>query len=320
LRLSLLGFGHVGRAFADLLERQRSVYPFRIVGIHTATQGTAYDNRGIGLQPNFGSPAQSVEEFLDRSRPEIVLELTTLNPWSGEPAISHIRAAFERRAHVVTANKGPIAHAYHDLCEMARRAAVEFRFESTCMDGTPVFNMVRNNLPGVKILGFTGVLNSTSKIAIAAMRQGLTMAQGIDQARVMGIAEANASYDIDGWDSSAKTAALANVLMNARVTPADVDRHGIGDITPEYVQILARERKQVCLVSRAEYLDKKIALRTQPEVLDESDLLAVVHGTSNLLLLHTDLMGVVGTVSISPGLQQTAYGVFSDVVDIAKTI
>lgn len=320
MRLSLLGFGHVGRAFAALLERQRSVYPFRIVGIHTAIQGTAYDNRGLGLQPNFGSPAQSVEEFLDRSRPEIVLELTTLNPWTGEPAISHIRAAFERRAHVVTANKGPIAHAYHDLCEMARRAAVEFRFESTCMDGAPVFNMVRNNLPGVRILGFTGVLNSTSKIAIAAMRRGLTMEQGIDQARAMGIAEADASYDIDGWDSSAKTAALANVLMNARVTPANVDRRGIGDVTPEYVQSLARDRKQVCLVSRAEYLDGKIALRTQPEVLDDGDLLAVVEGTSNLLLLHTDLMGVVGTVSISPGLEQTAYGVFSDVVDIAKSI
>jgi hypothetical protein len=31
-------------------------------------------------------------------------------------------------------------------------------------------------------------------------------------------------------------------------------------------------------------------------------------------------MGTVGTVSISPGVEQTAYGVFSDLVDIARTI
>jgi homoserine dehydrogenase len=45
-----------------------------------------------------------------------------------------------------------------------------------------------------------------------------------------------------------------------------------------------------------------------------------VHGTSNLLLLDTDLMGTVGMVEISPGVGQTAYGVFSDVIDIAKTL
>ncbi|HJY09171.1 MAG TPA: hypothetical protein VJ323_22815, partial [Bryobacteraceae bacterium] len=35
----------------------------------------------------------------------------------------------------------------------------------------------------------------------------------------------------DGWDSAAKTAALANVLMDARVTPQSVERRGILDLT-----------------------------------------------------------------------------------------
>jgi homoserine dehydrogenase len=320
LRLALLGFGNVGRAFARLLDQQKCVYPFRIVGVHTATRGTAYCERGIGLQPDFGPAAESADEFLDKSKPEIVIEITTLFPRTGQPAISHIQKSFDRGAHVVTANKGPIANAYADLREHARRAGVEFRFESTCMDGAPVFNMVRNNLPAVKILGFTGVLNSTSKVVLGAMRRGLTKEQGLEEARSMGIAEADASYDLDGWDSSAKTAALANVLMDARVTPADVDRRGVGDVTPDYVQGLVREGKHLCLVSRAERKDSGLVLQTQPEVVDETDLLAVMQGTSNLLLLHTDLMGTVGMVSIAPGVEQTAYGVFADVVDIARTI
>src|SRR5271157_3986772 len=110
------------------------------------------------MQPRMAS----IEEFLDAARAQIAVELTTLDPTSGQPAIAHIRAAFARGMHVVTANKGPIAHAYADLRDMAVRAGVQFRFESTVMDGAPVFNLARYTLPGVTVLGFTGALNSTS--------------------------------------------------------------------------------------------------------------------------------------------------------------
>src|SRR5262249_42282703 len=122
--------------------------------------------------------------------------------------------------------------------------------------------------------------------------------------------------DLDGWDSAAKTAALANVLMDARVKPADVQREGIGGFTAERVRKLAAQHKTVCLVSRGETTANGVRLSVRPEILDDTDLLATVQGTSNLILLHTDLMGAVGTLSISPGVEQTAYGLFSDLVDI----
>jgi homoserine dehydrogenase len=303
-----------------LLQRQRSAYPFHIVGIHTARHGTAYGKSGLDIDAPFGPAANSVEEFLDRAKSDIVVETTTLNPATGEPALSHIRAAFARGRHVVTANKGPIAHAYALLRDEAKKAGVEFRFESTVMDGVPVFNSVRKNLPGVKVLGFTGVLNSTSKIVIAAMRQGKSMEDGIEAARRLGITEADASYDIDGWDSAAKTAVLANVLIDARVTPHDVDRRGIGRLTPERVLKLAKARKAVCLVSRARTTPSGIRLRVRAEVIDDTDVLASVEGTSNLLLIDTDLMGTIGIMGISSGVEQTAYGIFSDAVDIAAAV
>jgi homoserine dehydrogenase len=312
----------VGRAFARLLEAQRKVFPFRIVAIHTLRHGSAFDQRGLPIEPQFGARCGSIEEFLDRARPEMAIELTTLNPATGEPAISHIRAAFARGLHVVTANKGPIAHAYAELIEDARRAGVEFRFESTVMDGAPVFNLVRNNLPGAKIRGFTGVVNSTTNVVIEALRKGRTLAEGVAEAQRIGVAEADASYDIDGWDAAAKAAALANVLLGARLTPLDVDRRGIGRLTPEKLGELKRQAKTVRLVARARIVAGAgaVKLRVRAEVLDETDILASVHGTSNLLLLDTDLMGTVGMVEIGPGVEQTAYGVFSDVIDIAKTL
>lgn len=320
MRLALIGYGNVGRAFARLIEVKRAVFPFLITGIHTARHGTAYAPHGLPIEPDFTAPAQSVEAFLDRAHAEVAVELTTLNPATGEPAMSHIRAAFARGMHVVTANKGPIAHAYRALCDEANRAGVQFRFESTVMDGAPVFNMVRNNLPGVEILGFAGALNSTSKLVIDAMRRGLTFEQGVREAQRLGVAEADATFDTDGWDSAAKGAALANVLLDAGLTPLEVDRKGIGRLTPERLQELAAKHKTVVLTTRGKRTPSGVKVRVRAEVLDEHDVLATVEGTSNIILLHTDLMGTVGTVSIEPRVEQTAYGVFSDLVDITRNL
>jgi homoserine dehydrogenase len=144
------------------------------------------------------------------------------------------------------------------------------------------------------------------------------MEDGIEAARRLGITEADASYDIDGWDSAAKAAALANVLMDAGVNPQDVDRRGIARLTPERVLTLAKSRKTVCLVSRARITPSGIRLRVRAEVIDDTDPLACVKGTSNLLLLNTDLMGTIGIMGINSGVEQTAYGLFSDAVDIAE--
>jgi homoserine dehydrogenase len=316
LQLALIGFGSVGRAFARLIETQRERYPFRITAIHTARHGTAYDPQGLPLTPRFGPPAGSIEEFLDRASAQAVVELTTLNPATGEPAISHLRAAFSRRLHAVTANKGPIAHAYSALAAEAEAAGVHLRFESTVMDGAPVFNLVRKTLPAVRVLGFTGVLNSTTNVAIDAMLKGLPLEDGIAQARQLGITEADASFDIDGYDSAVKAAALANVLMDARLTPLDVDRRGIGRLTPERVAQLSASGKTVRLVTRGRSSAGRIHLRVRAEVIDRNDPLALAERTSNLLFLHTDLMGTVGTICLAPGVEQTAYGVFADLVDI----
>ena len=320
MKLALIGYGNVGRALAVLIRRKQAEFPFQITGIHTARHGTAIDPGGLATDPHFGPAAASSEAFLDLAGADVAVELTTLNPVTGQPAIDHIRAAFARGMHVVTANKGPIAHAYADLREESEQRNLIFRFEATVMDGAPVFNQVRNNLPGVTVLGFTGVLNSTSKLVVEAMEQGGTFEEGLDAARRMGIAEADASYDVEGWDSAAKTAALANVLMNARTNPQFISTRGITRLTPERVLALKQQGKTVRLVSRAKRVNGGLSLRVRAEVLDQTDLLACVHGTSNVLLLHTDLMGTIGTISISPAVEQTAYGVFIDLVDVWRAM
>ncbi len=310
----------MGRALVAMLRQKSAGFPFTVTGIHTLRHGTAIDRAGLTERPEFGPRAESIEAFLDAAHADIAVELTTLNPSTGEPAIGHIRAAFDRGMHVVTANKGPIAHAYADLRDRACRAGLLFRFESAVMDGAPVFNLWENALPGLTVLGFTGALNSTSKVVIETMERGGTFESGVAAARSLGITEGDGAFDVEGWDSAAKTAALANVLMNAQATPQQVSTRGIGKLTPGRVQEIARQGKTVRLISRARRTPSGIRLRVRAEVIDKTDILAMVPGTSNLILFHTDLMGTFGTISIEPLVQQTAYGVFSDLVNVARLV
>jgi homoserine dehydrogenase len=162
------------------------------------------------------------------------------------------------------------------------------------------------------------VLNSTTSVVIEALEQGLTLEEGIERARALGITETDPACDLEGWDAASKAAALANVLMDAGITPQAVDARGIGHLTPKRVGELGASGKTVRLVSRARRTSGGVRVRVRAEVLRQTDLLAAVKGTSNLLLVHTDVMGTLGTLSVSPGLEQTAYGLFSDLVDIAR--
>jgi homoserine dehydrogenase len=313
--LAIIGYGNVSRALIELLAETGDLASFPVAGIQRRA-GTAtgdFDPKS----PQFTSPASSVGAFLDAADARILVELSTLNPASGEPATSHIREALKRGMHVVTANKGPIAHNYRALAEEADRAGVRLLCESAVMDGASVFNLFRHNLPGVKVAGFTGVLNSTSNVVIEAMQSGATFEEGVQRAQAAGIAEENWEYDTEGWDSAAKTAALANVLMDAGVTPLNVSRAGIGGFRPEQVRQLSAEGKTVRLVSRAWREGDELRLSASAEILPKTGILACVAGTSNLILFHTDRMGTIGSVSIDPGVKQTAYGVYADLREIA---
>ena len=143
------------------------------------------------------------------------------------------------------------------------------------MDGIPVFNLVRETLPAVDIVGFRGVVNSTTNHILTALEDGEAFAPALARMQAEGIAEADPSLDVDGWDAAAKTAALANVLMDARMTPHDVDRTGIGEHTGDAARRAMAARRRLRLVASAR--DAPTAASTTavaPVELPADDLLA----------------------------------------------
>jgi len=139
-------------------------------------------------------------------------------------------------AHAASANKGPIVHAYHELRALAEAKGQSFFFESTVMDGTPIFSLFGRTLPCVELRSFRGLLNSTSNVVLTEMENGLDFDAAVRRAQEIGVAETDPSDDLDGWDPAVKICALAIVLMDVPLKLADVERTGIRGLTPEAVR------------------------------------------------------------------------------------
>jgi homoserine dehydrogenase len=336
LKLAFIGFGNVARAFSRLLDEtgrmlaERYDVECRAVAIATARHGSIVSDDRIAL----GEAAARIErgqklcglprtvdvadalEVIESAGADIVFETTPLDPLRGEPATTYIRRALQRSMHVITANKGPLAFAHRELKATAEQRGISFRFEGAVMDGTPVFNMAEYCLPGARVLGFAGVFNSTTNFILTGMEQGWSFDECLSEARNLGIVEANADYDLDGWDAAIKAVALANVLMEADLRPAQVERTGIRGITRDELK-LARDRGMaIRLVARARVCDQGLKLTVAPESVPIATPVGAVRGTSSVLVLETDLMGEIAVLENNPCIKQTAYALMSDLIRV----
>ena len=262
-----------------------------------------------------GKPAPlGVREWLKAARADVLFEATSLSPQDGQPAIEHIRAALESGAHAVTANKGPVVHAYEELRDLAASRGRRFLFESSVMDGAPIFSMFRDSLPTVELRGFRGILNSTTNVILSGMGDGLNFDESLRKAQEIGVAETDPSYDIEGWDSALKVAALVRVLMGIPIQLDSIRREGIGKLSSEVVRQARAATRPYKLVCRARREGSQVAASVMPEQVPLSDPLAGVQGTSSIVCFETDIFPGLTITENNPGLEATAYGMLADFV------
>jgi homoserine dehydrogenase len=312
----------VNRTLAQLLRkktpelRERGV-EWRITGVASRRLGWISDLNGVDperLPAGVSAASSDVRAWLRAARADVLFEATSLDPQAGQPAIDHIRAALEIGAHAITANKGPIVYAYEDLRDLAEKQGRRFLFESTVMDGVPIFSMFRSGLPAVQLKGFHGILNSTTNVILSGMEEGLSFDESLERAQELGVAETDASHDIDGWDAAVKTAALVRVLMGERILLEQIERIGIRGLSAEQVRAARAAGTPYKLVCRAHITECGLTARVHPERVPSSDPMASVSGTSSIIAFETDIFPELVITENSPGLEATAYGMLADFV------
>jgi len=340
LKLCFAGFGNVGRAFCGLLADKRAEplgicgREILVTGVATRSKGTMIDAAGLDLAElllmidRFGrfDPAHvsyrgcGVTGMIEKCGADVFIELTTLSIKDAEPATGYIESAFRHGMHVITANKGPEARYFSRLSKKAAEAGKQYLFESAVMDGAPVFNMARECLHGDRVWKIRGILNGTSNFVLDQLEKNISLEDAILGAQKMGIAEADPSMDIDGWDGAAKICALANVIMGANVTPDMARVDSIRGVTALDIRDAGEKGLRIKFVCQAEERDGAMDISVTPQRLPAGDILARVNGSSAAVTMHARLAGEITIMQHDPGILQTAYGVYSDLITLLKRL
>jgi homoserine dehydrogenase len=319
VRLALYGFGNVGRALARMLVTTRA--PFTVTALATKRHGAVVDPGGIDL----GTILAGTDLPLREAPPiaslpaDILVEMTPLDPHTGEPALTYIRAALTAGMHVVTANKGPIARAYRELDALATQHGRLLRFEATLADCLPVFTLRRAALPMARITAIRGIVSSTNNHILTAAAAGVPFADALAEAQRLGIAESDPRNDLDGHDAAAKATILANVLMDADLVPEDVSREPIDERVARTARAAATSGDRVRPLIEIARRGGTVVASFGPRRVGPLDPLYAVDDFSMGLVFETDLAGRVAVQLHDPHVDQVAYAILTDLLEIAAS-
>jgi homoserine dehydrogenase len=337
-RLAIIGFGNVGQGFTQILRdegaelAQQHGVRFQIVAVCDLLKGSVHDPRGLepaalldaiaatGKLDRVTAPDRewNALETIERSKADIVIELSYTDLKTGEPAITHLRRALELGKHVVTTNKGPIALKYPELKALAEKNHVEIGAEGTVMSGTPSLRMAQELLAAARIRRIQGIVNGTTNYILTQMEAGATYADALQDAQTKGYAEADPTGDVEGFDAAGKVVIMANLLMGQSLTLADVDRKGITSLTPDDIAAAKAAGERWKLIGHVEAIGNKITASVQPTRLPVNHPLASVSGATNAITFSTDLLGDVTLVGPGAGRIETGYAIVGDLLAIHR--
>jgi len=338
MRLALIGFGNVGQGFAEILVdkgddlARRYGLQLKIVAVSDFLKGSVYNPGGLdpagllaavrtdGDLSNVKAPQRGLDalQTIRSSNADVIIELSYTDLETGQPALDHIRAALENGKHVVTSNKGPIALNFRELKSLANDKELQIGVEGTVMSGTPALHLAQDLLAGAGIKRIQGIVNGTTNYILTRMETGASYAEALADAQARGYAEADPTGDVEGYDAAGKAVILANMLMGADLTMANVDRKGISGLTPEDIAEAASEGERWKLIALIEQLNGAVRASVQPRRLPVSHPLASVSGATNAVTYTTDLLGDVTLVGPGAGRMETGYALIGDLLAIQQ--
>ncbi|MBI2155255.1 MAG: homoserine dehydrogenase [Candidatus Rokubacteria bacterium] len=319
VKVGLLGLGTVGSGVVKILNAHRAELEERAgcrLPLHRiADQDLTRPREGLDLKSLPLVPDAAT--VLDDPAVQIVIELLG----GLEPARSFILRAFQSGKHVVTANKALLAHHGAELFDEARRWGVMFGFEAAVAGGIPLIRSIKEGLAANRILSVHGIVNGTSNYILTMMtEEGRDFAEVLKEAQAKGYAEADPTLDIEGLDSAHKLQILATLAFRTSVDLKDIYTEGIRGVTRQDIAYAAELGYRIKLLAIAKASDGRLEIRVHPTMIPASSPLAAVSGVFNAVFITGDAVGDLMFYGRGAGQMPTASAVWSDVLEIARSL
>ena len=309
IRTLLSGLGSVNGSLMTILEakaeRLKNQYGLEFVVVAAAdSSGTAISEKGfaIGQLRDFkqaggrlsdlpeGTTTQ-ITEAIQAIEFDLILEGSPTNIKHGGPGLTVTRAALERGLTVVLANKGPLVVDYAGVQKLVKRHGGQLAFSATVCGGLPVINIGTRDYVAADISSFKGILNSTSNFILSEMGAGKSYESALAKAQHQGIAEADPSLDVEGWDTASKLIIIVNSFLDTSASLEDVEVEGITGIQPMDFRETTAQGKTIKLLATATKKKDKFTLIVRPEILDRTEFLGRCDSWEMGIEIRSDIYG-----------------------------
>lgn len=317
LRVGVAGLGTVGAALASLLLTRaqelsaEGARPLRLTAVSArdASKDRGFDASGLTFHANADDLARD---------PNVDLVVELIGGEDGA-AKSVVEAALEAGKPVITANKALLAaHGLH-LAALAEKSSVPLLFEAAVAGGIPAIRALRDAVPGQKVSRVSGILNGTCNYILTRMeKEGIAFDDVLADAQRLGYAEADPTFDVDGFDTAHKLAILTSLAFGTEIEASDMYIEGIRAVTPDDMAAASELGYRIKLLGVAQLTDTGIEQRVHPTMLPLDSTLAQINGVLNAVAIDTDLLGEIVLSGPGAGGDATAASVLADLQDLAR--
>ena len=319
LRLGIAGLGTVGVALINVLNHNSQIISERCGRSIAVTAVTARDKaRDRGVDLSSFTWFDSAEDMALSGDIDVLVELI-----GGEEgvALEASRKALSSGKHVVTANKAMLAKHGVELATMAEANGVLLNFEAAVAGGIPIIKTMRETLTANNVERVYGIMNGTCNYMLTRMeREGISYADCLADAQALGYAEADPTFDVEGFDTAHKLAILTSLAFGTEIAADEIYVEGISSITTEDIQAAKSLGYRIKLLGVAVKTESGIEQRVHPTMVPLESAIAQISGVTNAVAIDADIVGNLVMSGPGAGGDATASAVAGDIADIAKCI
>lgn len=317
LRVGIAGLGTVGASLVGMLQKSGNELQRkhgRRIQVSAVSARSRSRDRGIDIS-NFEWHDEPVSLA---QNPNVDLFVELIGGEEG-PALDAVKAALSLGKPVVTANKALLAKHGFELAQLAEKNNTYIGFEAAVAGGIPVIKTLREGLGAATVSRVFGIMNGTCNYILTRMgEEDISFDDCLKDAQNLGYAEADPTFDVEGFDTAHKLALLSTLCFQTKIAADEIFVEGITAITQVDIKVAADLGYKIKLLGIAQRSEGGIEQRVHPTLVPKSSAIARVDNVLNAVILETDHIQELMLSGPGAGGPATAASVLADVLDIAR--
>jgi homoserine dehydrogenase len=322
IKVGLLGLGTVGGGVAKIMHDHAQKM--------SDTEGISYKVAKIFVRdieksrakhPGLPEEITLTTDFNDViNDPEIDIVVEVMGGTSF--AADCIEAALRAGKHIVTANKDLIAiERGQKLIQYAAANQLDFLYEAAVAGGIPILNSLRTSLASDKLSSVSGIVNGTTNYILTKMyEQERNFDEVLAEAQALGLAEADPSGDVDGFDAARKMVILTKMAFGVSVDLDKIPVKGIRHVKSRDIQVADQLGYVIKLIGTASFKEGTVYASVAPTLVPKTHPLSTVRNEMNAVFTSGAATGEMMFYGPGAGELPTGAMVVSDIMAIGQHI